>query len=292
MASQLLKHAISVIEQYSMPLTVRQIFYRLVAAVLIKNTRSSYNSLDKCLVRARLKGVIPFSRIEDRARAFLVGDCEYQTPEDYVFSRVQALKDSAYYYEVPYWMFQPEYVEVWIEKDALSALFKQVCEKLRVVLAPCRGYPSLTYLYRAAERLKNIDKPITILYFGDLDPRGKDIQRYLTETLRDFDVEAHVERVALTRQQVEAYRLPPAPTKKTDTMARQWVANFGDAVWELDALEPKLLMELAEQAILRYFDKNLFEKRNKLQKQNQEKINEIVEKLMLEGKLKNDGKNG
>jgi len=50
----------------------------------------------------------------------------------------------------------------------------------------------------AAQRLKNIDKPITILYFRDLDPRGRDIERYITETLDDFGVEANVERVALT----------------------------------------------------------------------------------------------
>jgi hypothetical protein len=279
MASQLLSHVLDVVRQYSIPLTVRQIFYRLVAAGIIQNTRSSYNSLDKILVKARIKGVVPFNKLEDRSREFLCGDHRFETPEDFMAWRIQALKDSASEYEVPYWMFQPEYVEVWLEKDALSALFRQVCEKWHVLLAPCRGYPSLTYLFEAAQRLRKVDRPITILYFGDLDPRGKDIQRYLTETLQNFGVSANVQRIALTRQQVEAYSLPPAPTKKTDTMARQWIETQGDAVCELDALEPNLLMQLVEESIQQHFNQSLFEKRNELQRQNREKISHIVEKL-------------
>jgi len=265
-----------------MPLTIRQIYYRLVASNIIKNSRSAYNVLDKTLVRARLNGLIPFARIEDRSRTFLAGDHRLEAPEDFMAWRIEALKDSASEYEVPYWLFQPEYVEVWLEKDALSALFNQVCDRLHVVLAPCRGYPSLTFLYEAAQRLKNVDKPITILYFGDLDPRGADIQRYLTETLQNFGVLVNVERVALTREQVLQYRLPPALTKKSDTLARQWVETQGDAVWELDALEPKTLMQLVEYSILQHFDQTLFEKRNELERQNREKINEIVAKMFRE----------
>jgi len=279
LASQLLQHVLNVISQYDIPLTVRQIYYRLVAAGVIRNTRSSYNALDKCLVNARLKGIIPFDKLQDRSRVFLSGDHEFYEPEDWMAWRIEALKESASKYELPYWHFQPEYVEVWLEKDALSALFKQVCDRLHVVLAPCRGYPSLTYLYEASERLGDVDKPITILYFGDLDPRGRDIERFITETLEDFGVEVNVQRVALTKQQVEAYNLPPAPTKKTDTMARQWIETEGDAVWELDALEPNLLMQLVEQAVLQHFNQALFEKRNELQRQYREKINQIVEKL-------------
>ncbi|MEM3356898.1 MAG: hypothetical protein QW166_03620 [Candidatus Bathyarchaeia archaeon] len=282
MASQLLQHTLNLISQYDIPLTVRQVYYRLVAAGIIRNTRSNYNSLDRCLVNARLNGVIPFSKIEDRSRQVLAGDCEFYEPEDWMAWRIEALKESASEYELPYWHFQPQYVEVWLEKDALSALFKQVCDRLHVVLAPCRGYSSKSYLYEAAKRLNDIGKPITILFFSDLDPRGLDIQRDVEETLHNFGVDFNLERVALTRQHVEAYSLPHAPTKKTDTMARQWVETYGDNIWELDALDPNLLMQLVEQSILQHFNQSLFEKRNELQMQNRDKINEIVEKLFHE----------
>jgi hypothetical protein len=231
-------------------------------------------------VRARLAGLVPFDKIEDRTRTFLAGDFPFVSPEDFTTELFTHFKRAPESYEVPYWMFQPKYVEVWLEKDALSALFWRVCKKHHVILAPCRGYPSLTFLYDAAMRLRNIDKPITILYFGDLDPRGEDIQRYLTETLRGFGVVVNVQRIALTELQVLEHRLPPAPTKKKDTLARQWVENLGDATWELDALEPRLLMQLAEESILKHFDQALFEKRNELQRQCREKANEVVGKLL------------
>ena len=284
MPRRLLPYVLDVISQYDIPLTVRQIYYRLVAAGVIKNSRSSFNSLDKCIVRARLNGDIPFEKIEDRSRVFLAGDFEFEEPDDYMAWRIDSLKQSAELYEVPYWMFQPEYVEVWLEKDALSALFRQVCDKLHVVLAACRGYPSLTYLYKAAQRLMNVGKPITILYFGDYDPRGKDIQRYITETLnREFDLDVRVERVALTREQIERYDLPPDLTKKTDTLARKWIEIEGDNVWELDALEPKLLMHLVEQAILEHFSMEAFEKRNAYLNHCRQRIREILEEIFPEG---------
>jgi len=121
MASQLLQATINVIKQYNIRLTVRQIYYRLVSAGIIKNSRSAYNSLDRVLTKARLNGIIPFDVIVDHTREFLAGDVEeYETPESFMKWRLEALKNSDVAYEMPYWLNQPEYVEVWVEKDALG----------------------------------------------------------------------------------------------------------------------------------------------------------------------------
>jgi len=45
-----------ILGEYDFPLTVRQIYYRLVAANLIPNTRSAYNQLSSWLVKARENG--------------------------------------------------------------------------------------------------------------------------------------------------------------------------------------------------------------------------------------------
>jgi hypothetical protein len=66
-------------------------------------------------------------------------------------------------------------------------------------------------------------------------------------------------------------------------LASQWIQEEGDAVWELDALEPNLLLQLVEESILQHFDKGAFEKRNELQKQNREKIREILDKIFQVG---------
>jgi len=278
--TKLVQAAIEIIKQYSIRLTVRQIYYRLVAANLIKNSRSAYNALDKALTVARLKGAISFNAIEDRSRQFQAGDVEeYQTPEEFMEWRLNALKNSEAQYEMPYWLNQPRYVEVWLEKDALSGLFKRVCDQLHVRLAPCRGYASVSFIYEATKKLREVGKPIFILYFGDFDMRGVDIQRYLEERFEGFGLDVNVERVALARQQVEQYQLPPQPAKKTDTMARGWMDAQGDVAWELDALEPNILMRLLEDAIKKHLDSDVLYKRHCLHKENLDRIREIVEKI-------------
>lgn len=279
--STLVKHALEVISQYSIRLTVRQIYYRLVSTGILKNTRSSYNMLDSILTKARLNGQVPFNAIEDRSRQFLSGDKEYyETPEAFMRWRIEALKGSAWSYDVPFWLDQPEYIEVWIEKDALSSLFLQVCGKYRVRLFPCKGYSSITFLHEAAKHLRKTGKPTTILYFGDFDMRGKDIERYITQRLQDFNVTANVQRIALTREQVKTYNLPPQPAKKSDTLASQWIKKEGDVAWELDALEPNVLLSLVEKSILDHLDKACLEKRNTLLSQNRDEIEALVQSFL------------
>jgi hypothetical protein len=58
-----------------------------------------------------------------------------------------------------------------------------------------------------------------------------------------------VERIALNIEQVTKYGLVPNPTKKADSRARDYKAEFGDMCWELDALPPDVLKTLVRQSI-------------------------------------------
>src|SRR3972149_6313251 len=71
-----------VIAQYSMSLTLRQIYYRLVAAGLIPNRRTSYNGLSAQLVKAREAGEVDERRIVDRSRS--INDISFDSPEDFL----------------------------------------------------------------------------------------------------------------------------------------------------------------------------------------------------------------
>ena len=57
-----------IIAGYAIPLTLRQVYYRLVVAGLIANTRSNYNQLSSQLVTARENDDIDDTRIVDRSR--------------------------------------------------------------------------------------------------------------------------------------------------------------------------------------------------------------------------------
>jgi len=262
-----------ILKEYNIRLTIRQVFYRLVSIGITKNTTNRYKSLIQILSIARKRGVIPYSAFEDRVRAFIGGETfQYLAPEA-VFedakseyeSATETFQDSYANFNLPIWHDQPKYVEVWLEKDALAGLFQQVTNKHNVRLAPCRGYPSLTFLYEAAQHFRTVpkNKHIVVLYFGDFDMRGLDIQRNIAEMLSRLyysDVEVH--RCALTKEQIQEHSLLPQPSKKTDSMARGWIESQGDVAWELDALDPNVLMKLIDDSIEKHFNREIWDKRN------------------------------
>ena len=73
----------SIMSGYDMQLTLRQIYYRLVAAGLMPNTRSNYNQLSSQLVTAREKGDIDEDRIADRSRR--INDVSFDSPAAYIY---------------------------------------------------------------------------------------------------------------------------------------------------------------------------------------------------------------
>jgi hypothetical protein len=148
------------------------------------------------------------------------------------------------------WDDQSDYVEIWLEKDALAGVVYKETEPWDVPLMVTRGYPSLSYLYEAADRIKECRKPAYLYYFGDLDPSGVDITRTVECGIREFAVGADIEfeRVAVTPQQVKDLNLPTRPTKKTDSR----IKNFSGESVEVDAVPPATLRGLVRGRIERH----------------------------------------
>ncbi len=241
-----------ILSEYNFPLTIRQIHYRLVSSGFYPNTRSSYNGLSKTLVKAREDGEVDDTRIEDRARQVIEAPEGY-APDEYVTAVSDWFKTIGGEYQADLWANQPGFVEVWVEKDALSSLINQVVEPYRVTVCPCRGYSSYTYIKRTAidGRLRHVTKPIIILYLGDHDPSGLQMTEDLESRLVKYGhgLNIAVKRVALTYDQVKEYNLIPNPTKKADTRSQAYVSRYGDECWELDAVEPNELQRLVRSTI-------------------------------------------
>lgn len=242
-----------IIAEYTgMRLTLRQVFYRLVAAQFFANTISSYKWLSTVLVDARKDGEIDYNSIEDRTRAMHDGHGDDFSAGAHFRRFWEYIADMDNRYTMPKWWKQPKYVQVWLEKQALSALFEQITDAEGVDLAVCRGYPSLTFLWEASERLLDLDgQEVRVLYFGDHDPSGDDIERYVSQTLRsEFGVNATFQKIAITPEQIEEYNIPPAPAKPSDARYAGFEAKYGEAIQvELDAIEPRTLQGLIQSAI-------------------------------------------
>ncbi|MBT9167460.1 MAG: hypothetical protein DDT19_00798 [Syntrophomonadaceae bacterium] len=161
-----------------------------MAKQVIDNSRSEYQRFSNALVKARQEGLIPWAWLEDRVRQPRVVRMWRDLP-DFLDTVRQA-------YRKDIWPSQPQYVEVWLEKDALSGLFADITEEYGDTLVVGRGYNSWSAYQEVVLRFRRQNKPVVILYFGDFDPSGEDIVRALRESLNFFGTSPRIEKVALT----------------------------------------------------------------------------------------------
>jgi hypothetical protein len=245
-----LRDALLDVVRENRPMTVRQVFYQAVSCGLIEKTEAQYkNTVVRLLTDMRIDGDLPFNWIADNTRWM-------RKPYSYS-SMESAIRRTAETYRRSVWDSQDVYVELWLEKDALSGVLYEVTAPWDVPLMVSRGYSSVTYLYTAAETIIAQNKPAYLYYFGDYDPSGVDIPRNVEARLRQFapGAEIRFERVAVNFEQIEAMQLPTRPTKKTDSRSK---AFEGESV-EVDAIPPGALRQLAEQCIAQHVDQRQYE---------------------------------
>lgn len=248
-------------------LTLRQLYYRFIATDAFpesrrneagtKNHQQNYKWLGDLVSRARVAGRIDWRHIEDRTRESSGGDGGWDSPA----SAVDSITD---WYTVSKWVGQPEYVEVWVEKEALVDVIARPAGRWNVRHMACKGSPSTSVVHDAALRLRRFERDgrnTTVVYLGDHDPTGLDISRDIQDRLALFRSSAAVDRIALNMDQVEAFDPPPSPAKLTDSRASAYIEEFGDDTWELDALEPQELERLVEESILDRLDMGMWDER-------------------------------
>lgn len=160
------------------PMTVRQVYYRLTVSGAIEKTEKEYKTVVRILTDMRRAGEVPFPWIADNTRSMRK---PYSCP-----NLEAALRDTVDTYRRSYWDDQPAYVEVWLEKDALSGVCYEVTRVWDVPLMVTRGYPSISFLHDSAETIAGNGKPAFLYYFGDHDPSGVDITRAVEEGIREF----------------------------------------------------------------------------------------------------------
>ena len=233
-------------------LTLRQVYYQLVARGYIPNNERSYKNVGNLINDGRLAGLIDWYAITDRTRN-LRGNSHWDTPSEVIAS-------AKYSYLLDKWELQPNYVEVWVEKDALVDVVGQACRPLDVPYFSCRGYTSQSEMWMAAQRfLRQEDREQRIIiHLGDHDPSGIDMTRDIQERLDMFGADVIVKRVALTMEQIDFYSPPPNPAKITVSRCGQYFARYGNESWELDALEPKVITDLIREQVTMYRDDTLY----------------------------------
>lgn len=229
-------------------LTLRQLYYQLVARGHIENSEKSYKRLGNAISNGRLAGLIDWDAIEDRTRA-LASYSSWGSPADIIRSAHRS-------YAIDMWLNQPTYIEVWVEKEALANVVARACAQRRVPHFSCRGYVSQSEMYVASKRLlenTSAGKDVVIIHLGDHDPSGIDMSRDIQERLElmmgeDWNA-VEFQRIALNMNQIRQYSPPPNPAKMTDSRFVDYKRRYGSQSWELDALEPSVLNDLIRATI-------------------------------------------
>jgi hypothetical protein len=224
------------------PMTVRQVFYQATIHRIVEKEESGYSKVQRDLVEMRKSGWMPYGWIVDNIRS--------RRKHRSYCSPAHAIMETARLYRKDLWANADCYVEIWLEKDALSGVIDGVTSMYDVPLMVSRGYSSITFTYEAAEFIGDLDVPVFIYHLGDFDPSGVDAGKKIERDLREFapKAEIHFKRLAVNRDQILAWNLPTRPTKTTDSRAK----NFGDISVELDAIPPDQLRQLVDDAIQRH----------------------------------------
>jgi hypothetical protein len=216
---------------------------------IVAKDEGGYSRVQIDLVEMRRSGQLPYGWIVDHTR--------WQRKPITFNSIDEALADTAATYRKALWRDAGSYVEIWLEKDALSGVITPITSKFDVPLMVARGYSSETFLHTSGDYMAAVEKPCFVNHFGDFDPSGQDAARAIEKGLRQHarGAEIHFERIAVTQRQIDELNLPSRPTKQSDCRAKK----FGPTSVELDAINPNNLRELVEEVIVRHLPLNQYE---------------------------------
>ncbi len=244
---EIVRRAAAIVQSYDTGVTLRQLFYRLVAEQLLPNTATAYKALSSRTAEARRSGAFP--ALIDRTRTIHRYE-SFSSPESArSWLRRIYRRDRTEYQDVS--------VYLGVEKNGIVEQLEEWFGDLGVPIVALGGYSSQSYVDEIAADVEEQGRPAVLIYAGDFDPSGEDIERDFRERARCFD---NAVRVALNAEQVEEFDLPPQMGKATDSRAAAFVARHGRLVQvELDALPPDVLRHLYTEAVQRFWDMSAYQ---------------------------------
>lgn len=292
-------------------MSIRFIYYYLIQSrpeLKLTDMAKPYGSLDEWITKWKKAGKLDREWFEDRSRPDVEGLPD-ETPEQYADRLASDVLYSADDYEVYGWYKQPIYVEVWVEKDTMQPILKQILDGKQVRVAVCKGFISDAKLYEHTKRLAQYQlqrKKIIVLYLGDLDPSGENMDERMPDRLDGMNTgldvwdkdKFHFKRIAVKMEHVRRYNLykltpnikpgdDPETVKakerlKRDTRAKEFMRNHNGELFgvELDAMAARGALEDLANIVKREVDK-CFDRNTQLRYAEYLSV-ENVKKLLIE----------
>lgn len=236
-----------------LPVTIRQVFYRLVSTIGYPKDEESYSRLCEILNRARRAGLLDWNDFRDdgfsRSRI-----SSFESPADWA----EAVLESARRYRLDRQRGQERRLVVWCEAAGMVPQLERVAKEFSVPVFSSGGFDSVTAKHSVAVEFASMGDAV-VLHVGDHDPSGVHMFGSLDEDVRSFldglgnGGRVEFQRLAVTTDQVEELGLPTAPPKPTDKRSFS-----GDTV-QAEAIPPDELARIVRAAIDDRFDAYAFQ---------------------------------
>jgi len=252
---QLLDQVRSVLTEYAehLPLTLRQIFYRLVGAHGYEKTENAYERLGEHLNRARRARLIGMDSIRDDGGTVAAPNM-WSSAEEYL----DFVRDEAGQLMLDRTVGQRIRLAVICEAAGMVPQLARVAEPYGVTVMSSGGFDSVTEKHRFAAALARHKRPTEVLHIGDHDPSGAHMFLAFLEDVeaftRDLGGEATFARLAVTPEQIAEYGLSTAPPKSTDNRA------FNGQTCQAEALAPDVLSSILRKAIEQRIDRRALDR--------------------------------
>ena len=190
---------------------------------------------------------------------------------------------------------QPYALAIFGEKTSLEDVLLPIARRYQADLYLPSGEISDSLLYRIAKDGAEDGRPLIVFVLADCDPAGHQMAVSIGRKLQAFrdlhfpDLEFEVRPVGLTVDQVKELKLPSTPLKETELRADRWREAFGVEQTEIDALatlQPKVLIEIVEDAIAPFYDHTLSSRmssaRRSWEQEAQKAVEEQIDQEYLE----------
>lgn len=258
------------LENY-LPLTLRQIFYRLVAIDIIGKTETDYSKLAEICNRARRAKMIPFDAIRDDGPVVSSGYdfIDEQELIEYVIDIcAEARLDLQRYQECR--------IELWCEAAGMVPQLERVACPFGIGVVSSGGFDSTTVKHEFGR--KYAESYTIVLHIGDYDPSGVHIYQSLAEDVqafaRAFGGRVEFSRIAVTPEQIDSLQLQTSPPKASDNRKFD-----DDRTVQCEAIDPPDLARIIKSAILDRVDVAELRRATEWQREIRERIYERVAEL-------------
>lgn len=266
----LLEAFLAVLDEYQaqQPLTLRQVFYRLVAIGKIDKTENAYDRILRIGNMGRRSGLISWDAIrDDKVTDILARPEKGYSAEELAQLRIDEIQQFDPKRHARFWTQkgygQPIKVMILTESSGMAPMISTAVHDLGVSVRTSGGFDSVTAKKNLADGILNSRRPVRVLHIGDRDPSGEhlytslaaDVTAFVADLAADWpqwqgtpNTDIEFRRIAVTETQIKEYDLPTAPPKKSDKR------SFSGLSTQCEALPPDILQKIARAACLEYYD--------------------------------------